>query len=125
MRSRRDRLKHCALLLALLSVCYRGLIPAGFMPATLSGGGDGSWLVLCSGGGLKSPAPHAPDLPAGHAYDECAFALAATPAPPAPRFAATLKLRRFVPGPEADAPSFVAAALSLPPPARAPPIIVV
>jgi hypothetical protein len=86
MSSSRSTLRTFALLLALTGVLFRGLIPAGFMPALGADASGGAVLVLCSGGALKSAAaatdPHG--HPAAQAMDDCPFAAASSPAlPPA------------------------------------------
>lgn len=118
MRSSRSTLRSLALLLALTGVLFRGLIPAGFMPAMSADAG--SLLVLCSGGTLRTAVD--PDgAPAAQAMDECPFAAAASPGlPPAPLMLAVR--REFgVSGPVAAGTPHLSAASRTRPPARAPP----
>ena len=123
MIRRSAALHRCTLLLALLGVLYRGLIPAGFMPAVPAEAQRGAWLALCSGGTLKSlAAPGQPQAPAAHAYAECAFALAAVPALPAAAVRPTLPDSAPAETIAARSSSIVPAPLCARPPVRGPPL---
>jgi hypothetical protein len=70
-----------AVWLAIASVLYRGLIPAGLMPASGEAARHGMLLVLCTHGELGGKLPNG-----GHAGDsslqQCPFGAAAGPALP-------------------------------------------
>jgi hypothetical protein len=125
MKSSRSTLRSFALLLALTGVLFRGMIPAGFMPAVGTDAQAGAILALCSGGMLKSVAVSAdPDgHPAAQAMDECPFAAASSPALP-PTLGNLLSLRAFtVERLATGEPSGIARRTAALPPARGPPRI--
>lgn len=124
MRSPRSNWRSLALLLALTGVLFRGLIPAGFMPAVGTAQPNGAILALCSGGLLKAAPATGGDpagAPAAAASDECPFATAASPAlPPDLPQLPPLPVAASAPLGDLSLPPAVAAR-DLPPPARGPP----
>ncbi|MDR3418029.1 MAG: hypothetical protein P4L83_17790 [Nevskia sp.] len=110
-----------AVWLALAGVLYRGLIPAGFMPASGEAARHGTLLALCSHGALHV---HGGDgAHAGYwSLDQCPFGAAAGPGLPAARMAWDgAPPPRATPCPHYAHLRIETAALRLPP-ARGPPI---
>jgi len=108
--------------LVLAGVLYRGLIPAGFMPASGEAARHGALLVLCTHGQLGTQG-QGTGGPGGVSLEQCPFGAAAGPAlpsvdtafvfPPAPDHIRAERSALFNRG----------ASPRLLPPARAPPIL--
>ena len=78
-RKRRHLLVVC---LVLAAVLYRGLIPAGFMPAMGDAAHPGAQLVICPHGEMGMMHSHAGDGANGDSVEQCPFGAAAGPALP-------------------------------------------
>ncbi len=117
-RSLRHQLTICLILAAVL---LRGLIPAGFMPASGEAARHGALLMLCFHGQLAAQ-PHGGGKHAdGAPLEQCPFGAAAAPSLPGSAVAFHLP-----PALAYARPAFVLAAVRgdsprLQPPARAPP----
>jgi hypothetical protein len=118
-RSLRHQLTVCLILAAVL---FRGLIPAGFMPASGEAAKHGALLMLCFHGQLATQ-PHGGGKHAdGAALEQCPFGAAAAPSLPG-----TAAAFHLTPDLAYARPAFVSAAVHgdssrLQPPARAPPL---
>lgn len=118
-RSTRHLLVVC---LVLAGVLYRGLIPAGFMPASGEAARRGELLMLCPHGAMAMHG-HGGKHADGAPLEQCPFGAAAAPSLPGAAIAfhlpPALAYARPAPGPVAD----TAATPRLQPPARAPPAL--
>jgi hypothetical protein len=118
-RSTRHLLVTC---LVLAGVLLRGLIPAGFMPATGEAARHGALLMVCAHGQMAMH-DHGGKAPAGPSLEQCPFGAAAAPSlpggapafhlPPALAYAAPLAL---IPSGGGEPPH-------LQPPPRGPPLL--
>lgn len=118
VRSTRQLLVVC---LVLAGVLFRGLIPAGFMPATGEAARHGALLMLCQHGELVAHGHGEGKHPGGASLEQCPFGAAAAPSLPgaAPGFHLPPALAYAPPAPLT--PSERGEPPHLQPPARAPP----
>jgi hypothetical protein len=136
MRPTRKQRHFWMVWLVLLGVLYRGLIPAGFMPAAGEAAAHGALFVICPHGemgmsmaGMQMPGMpmdmhrHAGSSPSASSLEQCPFGAAAVPALP------SLKTAFYFPPVLAHSRPGWNATLSrqvsprLQPPARAPPVL--
>jgi len=108
-----------ALWLAVAGVLFRGLIPAGLMPATAEAARHGSWLVLCTHGQTVQQA-HAGH--GGASPGQCPFAAAASPAVPGSWLAPAFSFGGAEYHPGWGSIVNLGTSPRLQPPARAPPL---
>ncbi|MBV8062573.1 MAG: hypothetical protein JOY51_03210 [Nevskia sp.] len=118
-RSLRHQLIVC---LILAGVLFRGMIPAGFMPATGEAARKGALLVLCLHGQLLAHGPDGGRQPGGLVLEQCPFGAAATPALPHTPVAFHLPPDLAYARPAAAITADHAESPRLRPPARAPPL---
>jgi len=107
--------------LVLAGVLYRGLIPAGFMPASGEAARDGAMLMICPHG-MVGMHEHGGNGSGGASIEQCPFGAAAGPALPGLKLVFT-----FAPGPAHFRPDWSAVLNrgSMPhlhPPVRGPPL---
>ncbi len=108
--------------LVLASVLYRGLIPAGFMPATGEAAQHGAMLMVCPHGEMGMHA-HDGHGSGGASIEQCPFGAAAGPAVPGVKVAFSFSQDRFHFRPDWAAVAHDGIAPQLLPPARAPPAV--
>jgi hypothetical protein len=116
-RSTRHLLVVC---LVLAAVLYRGLIPAGFMPASGEAARHGALLMVCTHGELVLH-EHGGKAPAGPALEQCPFGAAAAPSLPGGALAFHLPPALAYAAPAPPTPADRGAPPHLQPPARGPP----
>ena len=82
IRSSTAKRRHLPVIwLVLAGVLYRGLIPAGFMPATGEAARDGAMLMVCPHG-MMGMHEHGGNGSGGASIEQCPFGAAAGPAVP-------------------------------------------
>jgi hypothetical protein len=115
-RATRQLLVTC---LVLAGVLYRGLIPAGFMPATGEAARHGAILMVCPHGQMAMH-DHGGKAPAGPSLEQCPFGAAAAPSLPGGTIALHLPPALVYAAPAQLTPSD-GGEPHLQPPARGPP----
>lgn len=118
-RSQRHLLVVC---LVLAGVLFRGLIPAGFMPATGEAARRGELVMLCPHGTMDMGG-HGGKHGDGPALEQCPFGAAAAPSLPGGALALHLPPAPAHVGPARDDTSRRIDSPRLLPPARAPPLV--
>jgi len=107
--------------LILAGVLFRGLIPAGFMPATGEAAKRGQLLMLCTHGELAAHG-HGGGHSDGSTLEQCPFGAAAAPSLPGSAVAFHLPPALLYARPALASTAATGATPRLQPPARAPPL---
>ena len=122
MVSARKKRHWLVICLVLAGVLFRGLIPAGFMPASGEAARHGALLVICTHGELGLHG-HGGNGSGGASIEQCPFGAAAGPAVPSVKLAFSFPpdLARF--RPDWNAVLSHGTSPYLQPPARGPPTL--
>ena len=120
MSSLRKHRHFLVVCLVLAAVLYRGLIPAGFMPATAEMASHGTLLVICPHGEMGMHG-HAGSGSGGASLEQCPFGAAAGPALPSVKLALSFDSDAFQFRPDWRTTAARGDSPHLLPPARAPP----
>ena len=109
----------------LAAVLYRGLIPAGLMPASGAAAAHGAVLMICPHGDMVMPASHdhGGKGPGSGSIEQCPFGAAAGPAAPSLRFAPNFGTGSASNLPDRNIAVAPGSSPRLQPPARGPPIV--